>query len=330
LLTAVLFLLWIFRSQYDAIAARGLSNGFTTATFRNTTFNAATTFNGENETFQHVMASPRSVGLPISALGSGDPFHSERDAVKINLITQSLRELQSTRKRGRALHEHVTRGKRNVRQLQSSSSIDLDYYYAEDFAKAYSGKVGDDWPGIPLVPVTMKNPIKQGINAGKNRLSVSAICIAGSLSVVGEIDAYRVQLTAGDIVTFDLVSSVDNRANPMYGGIRVSFENPVTGALQRIVNGGQDYESFDPIVLDRRINQTGTYVIEVFPQENFCLPGCLNVPSRVLVCCRRYTQLNANATGFNLTTTGLDTNFWWQGDYDLLIYGIVGAVDESM
>lgn len=115
------------------------------------------------ETWNHIMASGESLGLPVSSNALSDRYFSERSAIKLLLGTQSSK----TRRR----------------------------VYTEEQAKFRGGRSNK---GILLQHLTVPNTILQGQFAGTKRLATSTFLIADArIETPDEVDSYRFYFEKG-------------------------------------------------------------------------------------------------------------------------------------
>jgi Bacterial pre-peptidase C-terminal domain/PEP-CTERM motif len=178
-----------------------------------------------NETTSSLMASPASVGQLLSEANESATFN-ERSAVKLAFNEQP-----------------------NVIAEQAGVHGSIATAQA-----------------ITLAALNVPNPLPAlgRMNSGK-LFDVDAFVVTGAIGVNDENDFYSFTADAGDLFNFEVISGVPNRiANPIDSVIRVRDSS---GAVIAYYSGtavnDDEFESTDSILIDLRLQSTGTYFIEV-------------------------------------------------------------------
>ncbi|MGB7324249.1 MAG: putative Ig domain-containing protein, partial [Rubripirellula sp.] len=197
-----------------------------------------------NETAQHLIASPASVGTTL-ADALGNPFCGEREALKLAFGETGVSTI-----------EQATATK--------SGSITIDGV----------ARVAQELGPLTAiaVPNTIEDPTAK--NFGKT-LTASVHNVLGQIDLVGPVgsetsenDLYSFDAVAGDLVTVEVYSSalrsrIDNTIDSLVRvydatGTKVPYYDSVLGAFN-----DDGFEPTDSVLVNLPIPATGTYYVEV-------------------------------------------------------------------
>ncbi|MGB7346261.1 MAG: putative Ig domain-containing protein, partial [Pirellulaceae bacterium] len=197
-----------------------------------------------NETSQHLIASPASVGTTL-ADALGNPFFGEREALKLTLGETGVSTI-----------EQATATK--------SGSITIDGV----------ARVAQEMGPLTAiaVPNTIEDPTAK--NFGKT-LTASVHNVLGQIDLVGPVgseksenDLYSFAAFAGDLITVEVYSSalrsrIDNTIDSLVRvfdatGTKVPYYGSALGAFN-----DDGFEPTDSVLLNLPIPATGTYYVEV-------------------------------------------------------------------
>jgi hypothetical protein len=119
--------------------------------------------------------------------------------------------------------------------------------------------------GTVLEPVlvSVPNPVLAGESGGSEELVAQTLAIEASISGVGEVDQFRFRGVAGDVWTFELVSTADpSFAMPVVADLQLLLEQP-DGTREPLAFNAQSFEGNDPLLLDVELPGDGVYILQV-------------------------------------------------------------------
>lgn len=110
------------------------------------------------------------------------------------------------------------------------------------------------------------NTVVSGVNQGR-AFRVNQLTVTGALNASGERDLYQFQGTAGQLMNFEVISSVLSRYTSTIDPIiRILDANgipvPYYGTIAR---NDDEFESTDSILIDLTLPTTGAYFVEITP-----------------------------------------------------------------
>ena len=192
-----------------------------------------------DETTLHLMASGASSGLSLAQSANADRFFGEREAIKL-----------AFNERGRV-----------IRERRDDDDDDYDDYDDDDGDEALI----DSAQEVEMRRLDVPNTVLEGDNADR-RLKVEAIAIEGRLEEVGELDLYEFEGEEGDLFTFEVISLVGDRFTDFILGALSIFQE-VDDQLVEIAFNDDNFEPFDPLILDFVLPFSGDFLVGVFAPE---------------------------------------------------------------
>ncbi|MCA0894635.1 zinc metalloprotease [Microbulbifer agarilyticus] len=163
---------------------------------------------------------------------------------------------------------------------------------------------------VHLRRVVAPNTILEGDNAD-GRLDIREALIRGEISQSGEVDAYRFNAKAGDVVSAEFNGFDVPVGDPVIGAITLFLEN-TDGSSSLVAQNFQNFEGFDALLIDAELPENGTYRMEV------SAPNLLSFG---------YDE-NGQPTLFPLDETG--NGQFRTGDYNLSIYKVEGKPGQGV
>jgi len=123
---------------------------------------------------------------------------------------------------------------------------------------------------LPFSNSPVPNTIEEGVNA-RGRFKVRNVRVAGSLEERGEIDTYQLNLRRGDVFSAEGISWTDDTLSfpdETLAGMQISlFKVGRRGERELIELNQTTFESFDPMLLDVEIEESGRYELDITVPE---------------------------------------------------------------
>lgn len=136
-------------------------------------------------------------------------------------------------------------------------------FMTEKEAKQY----GSVLKGMEIPEFYVQNPIEEGENKGGRYLRIDTINIAGHFDYHDEVDGYRLYLKEDRIFTAEVISFSSTLKYRVMTTLTL-FKVSKNGHRRVVANNDFPFESFDPMILDFKVPETGTYVLAVAVQQH--------------------------------------------------------------
>jgi hypothetical protein len=117
---------------------------------------------------------------------------------------------------------------------------------------------------ITLATLETPNPLESGINVGRV-FDVDALAVTGRINALNEVDFYRFDGLAGDLMNFEVISLTTERITDNIDP-KISLFNSAGSLVQYysgVATNDDEFEGYDAILMDLVLPTDGTYYIRV-------------------------------------------------------------------